>query len=195
MTAPVFVDTNVFLNTIDASALTSKRRGLAATVLCKRQTSFGFSFTWAVEFSVQLSENVTGPFGRSCDDAVSRCRCHVEFDKRLFRGARCKECNSPLLVSETYIRVLMLLSFLAAEALLWITNTRKLFYPTLGVPFGFLASLWIGFPLAFVILTVLVRTVPRLIAPTLVPRHWGSVNTLGLAAEDNHDTTTVGAKR
>jgi len=86
----------------------------------------------------------------------------------------------------------MLLSFVAAEALLWVANIRKLFYPRLGVPFGFLASVWLGFPVAFLILTVLVRTVPRLAAPTLVTRQWGSVDTLGLTAE--HDAISGGAK-
>jgi hypothetical protein len=90
-----------------------------------------------------------------------------------------------LLVSEAYSRVLGLLSLVAAEALLWIVNIRKLLYPSLGVPFGFLASLCLGFPVALFILSILVRTVPHLIAPTLVLRHWGSVNTLGLAAADD----------
>ena len=115
------------------------------------------------------------------------CHCGVPFEKALFRGMRCKACDSTLLVSQTYIRVLVLLGILAAEALLWVTNVRKLFYPSLGVPFGFLVSLWLGFLVAFVILTVMVRTVPRLVAPTLVLRHWGTVTTLGLAVE--HDTT------
>ena len=113
------------------------------------------------------------------------CHCQVTFEKSLFRGTRCTQCASTLFVSATYIRALMLLSLLAAEALLWIANIRKLFYPTLGVPFGFLASVWLGFPVAFFILTVLVRTAPRLIAPTLVLRNWGTVTTLGLAAEDD----------
>ncbi len=64
------------------------------------------------------------------------CHCHVAFDKGLFRGMRCKECSSTLWVSQTYIRVLMLLSLLAAQGLLWVVDVRKLFYPTLGVPFG-----------------------------------------------------------
>ncbi len=111
------------------------------------------------------------------------CGCEVEFDKRLFRGEHCKKCGSTLLVSEAYSRALGIFSFLAAEALLWLLNIRKFFYPTLGVPFGFLASLWLGFPIAFPILTILVRTVPHLVAPTLVRRHWGSINTLGLGTE------------
>ena len=90
-----------------------------------------------------------------------------------------------MLVSATYARVLMLLSFLAAEILLWITNIRQLFYPTLGVPFGFLVSVSLGFPLAFLILTVLVRTAPRVVKPRLVTRDLGSLTALDLST--NHD--------
>jgi hypothetical protein len=99
-------------------------------------------------------------------------------------------------VSQTYSRVLMLLSFLAALGLLWVVNVRKFFYPTLGVPFGFLASLWLAFPVAFFVLTALVRTVPRIVAPTLVLGDCGSVTTLGLAAEDNRGSAdTASTKR
>src|SRR2546428_2715200 len=111
------------------------------------------------------------------------CGCQVAFEKGLFRGRRCKECGATMLVSLTYLRVLMLLSFLAAEIVLWITNIRQLFYPTLGVPFGFLASVSLGFPVAFLILTVLVRTAPRVVEPTLVPRDLDSLTTLGLSTD------------
>ncbi len=60
------------------------------------------------------------------------------------------------------------------------TNIRVLFYPTLGIVFGFLASASLGYPLGFLILTVLVRTAPRVVEPRLVPRRLGSLTTLGL---------------
>ena len=109
------------------------------------------------------------------------CNSQVPFDKSLFGGRHCKKCGSTIVISLTYIRVLMLLSILAAEVLLWILNIRQLFYPTLGVIFGFLASIWLGYPLAFVILTVLARTAPHVVAPKLVSRNWGSFTTLGLS--------------
>ena len=109
------------------------------------------------------------------------CNSQVPFGKGLFRGSHCKEWGAAMVISLTYVRVLMLLSFLAAEILLWIVNIRQLFYPTLGVIFGFLASIWLGYPLAFVILTVLARTAPRVVAPKLVHRNWGSFTTLGLS--------------
>ena len=100
------------------------------------------------------------------------CNSQVPFDKSLFRGRSCKECGSTMVISLNYTRVLGLLSFLMAQVLLWIVDVRQLFYPTLGVIFGFLASVSLGLPLAFAILTVLVRTVPRVVAPKLVRRHW-----------------------
>jgi len=42
-----------------------------------------------------------------------------------------------MLVSLTYLRVLMLLSFLAAEIVLWITNIRQLFYTGASFPLPF----------------------------------------------------------
>lgn len=122
------------------------------------------------------------------------CNCQVAFELSLFRGKRCKECGGPILVSATYIRVLMLLSFVAAEIILWVTNIRELFYPTLGVPFGFLASVSLGYPVGFLILTVLVRTVPRVVAPRLVlPRDWDPFTTLGLSTD--HDAISSDAKK
>ncbi len=97
-----------------------------------------------------------------------------------------------MLVSLTYLRVLMLLSFLVAEISLWMADIRQLFYPTMGVPFGFLASVSLGFPIGFLILTVLVRTAPRVVEPTLVSRDLDSLTTLGLSK--NHDATSANDK-
>ena len=110
------------------------------------------------------------------------CSCEVAFAKDLFRGRHCKACGATMLVSATYIRVLIVLSFLVAEILLWVANIRFLFYPTLGIVFGFLATASLGYPLGFLILTVLVRTVPRVVEPKLVPRRFGSLTALGLSA-------------
>ena len=108
------------------------------------------------------------------------CQSQVTFRKELFRGTHCKECGSILLVSATYGRVLVALTIVASEALLWVGSVRKLFYPALGVEFGFFASLFLGFPVAFVMLTAIVRTIPRFIPPRLVSRQMGTVTTLGL---------------
>ena len=123
-----------------------------------------------------------------------RCpNCHrrVPFEKGLFRGTRCMGCNLTLRVSQTYSRVLVLVAMFAAQALLWASNTRKLFYPSLGVEFGFLASLCLGFPVAFFILSVMVRTIPRLTPPTLVLRDWDdTITTLKLDRDDNCNITS-----
>jgi predicted RNA-binding Zn-ribbon protein involved in translation (DUF1610 family) len=105
------------------------------------------------------------------------CRRIIPFDKGIFRGFRCPGCHKMMFVSALYGRTLSLLCFFAAEVILWFW---QLFYPRLGVPFGFLASLWLGFPLAFVLLFFAVRTVPRIIVPTLVVRNFGTVTTLEL---------------
>ena len=89
-------------------------------------------------------------------------------------------CDSILLVSATYGRVLVALAIIAAEALLWVSSVRKLFYPTLGIEFGFFGSLFLGFPGAFLILTAMVRTIPCFIPPRLVSRQMGAFTTLAL---------------
>ena len=116
------------------------------------------------------------------------CQSEVAFQKELFRGMTCKRCESTLLVSLTYTRVLTVVALLSTEALLWLGQVRKLFYPTLGVPFGFLASVLLGFPIAFLVLTVMVRTIPYCVPPVLVLRDPTIVTTLRLS----HDHPTIG---
>ena len=120
------------------------------------------------------------------------CQHQVVFRKEMFRGVRCRVCNATLLVSQTYSRVLVVFSLLIAWTLLWVLNVRSLFYPSLGVPFGFLASLCLAFPLAFLILTVLVRTVPRLVPPKIVLRHCGAITTLNLHTDSDDVNTPLG---
>lgn len=119
------------------------------------------------------------------------CFAQVRFQKELFRGLCCKECNSAMLVSDTYSRILVVLALFLAEALLWVCDVRTLFYPTLGVPFGVLASFSLGFPVGFLLLTVMVRTVPHLVPPPLVIRHSSTVTTLGLSRDRE---TTAGSE-
>jgi len=111
------------------------------------------------------------------------CKLELPSAVNIFRGTRCRRCNAVLLVSATYGRILLLLSLTSAWALLWFTDVRRVFYPVLGVEFGFIASLWLGFPVAFVILFALVRIAPRVVTPKLVHRHWGTVTALELTSE------------
>jgi len=108
------------------------------------------------------------------------CHCRVAFERGLLRGTCCKRCNSTILISSAYIRGLMMLSLLVAWGLLWAARVPALLYPTLGEVFGFLAAASLGFPLAFVILTVMVRTMPYVVPPKLVVRDPTTVTTLGL---------------
>jgi len=71
---------------------------------------------------------------------------------------------------------------------------RRLFYPALGVPFGVLASLWVGLPLGFLILTILVRAMPHIIAPTLTLRRSGSITALGLTDDGGAISGETGNK-
>jgi DNA-directed RNA polymerase subunit RPC12/RpoP len=112
------------------------------------------------------------------------CKSEVAFDKHLFRGMACEQCGSTLFVSVTYTRMLVVIALLSTEASLWVGQARKLFYPALGVPFGFLASVCLGFPIAFLVLTVMVRTIPYRLPPVLVLRNPTTVTTLGLSS--NH---------
>jgi hypothetical protein len=85
-----------------------------------------------------------------------------------------------LFVPASYSRDLVGFALIAAEALLWVCNVRRFFYPALSVQSGFLASLLLGFPVAFLLLSAIVRTIPRFIPPHLVSRQTGTVTTLGL---------------
>jgi hypothetical protein len=85
-----------------------------------------------------------------------------------------------LFVPATYSRDLVALAIITAEALLWVGAVRNLFNPALGVELGFFASLFVGFPVAFLILTAMVRTIPRFIPPRLVSPQMGTVTNLGL---------------
>ena len=140
-------------------------------------------------FAIMLHNALTFERSRARKRPVSRltmmrcpkCSCQIAFEKGLFRGRRCHECGATMLLSLGYVRVLMLVSFVVAQILLWVINVRQFFYPILGVPFGFLASVSLGFSLAFIILAVLVRTAPRVVEPRLVPCDPDPVTLLGLS--------------
>lgn len=92
------------------------------------------------------------------------------------------------MVSEMYSRVLAIASLLLAWTLLWATIRDSLF-SRLGNVFGFEALLLLGLPAAFLILMILVRTVPVVIPPKLVVKHASTVTTLGLAGEGEPQET------
>ncbi len=113
------------------------------------------------------------------------CNLEIPVEEDGFRKKRCKRCGAKLLISATYVRVLWLLSFIAAEVLLWVGNMRAVFYPSLGVVIGFLVSACLGFPLAFLVLAQLLRHAPRVVAPRLVSRESGEITTLDLSGNED----------
>jgi hypothetical protein len=71
------------------------------------------------------------------------------------RDFRCSRCQSILHVSPTYSRALVLLSAFTSLALLWLLGIRDLRLCLFYVPVGFL------------VLTIMVRFVPLILAPRL----------------------------
>jgi hypothetical protein len=113
-----------------------------------------------------------------------RCNLEMVFDKRVFgREFQCERCGSKLFVSEIYGRMLMVISVVLGFGLPWIAHLHKLLISALGPLAGFIAVLALGFPLAFVVLFLMVRLVPRLISPPLVLRHNDPITALNLIAE------------
>ena len=113
------------------------------------------------------------------------CGLRMAFDKRVFRqGFLCEQCGAKLLVSETYSRMLVVISIVLGFGLPWVVHLAKLLILVLGPLAGFIAVLALGFPLAFVVLSLMVRVVPRLISPPLVLCHNDPITVLNLTAEE-----------
>ena len=113
-----------------------------------------------------------------------KCGLRSAFDNRVFRkGFLCEQCAAKLLVSETYTRILVVISIVLGFGLPWVVHLAKLLILVLGPLAGFIAALALGFPLAFAILFLMVRVVPRLISPPLVLRHNDPITMLNLTAE------------
>jgi len=120
----------------------------------------------------------------------------MAFDKEVFgNDFHCKRCGARLLVSETYGRMLMVISIVLGFGLPWVVHLPKLLIPALGPLAGFIAVLALGFPLAFAILFLLVRVLPRLMPPRLVLRHNDAITALNLTAEQGeHSGSREAAK-
>jgi hypothetical protein len=114
------------------------------------------------------------------------CTGAVEISKSLFGlDFRCPHCGAGLKVSPLYGRILALFSVLIGYALAWKIGTygpRACF----GIPWGFYL-LWI--PIGFVVLSLLIRIVPFLVRPTLVPRQRfeSHLTTMNLSSDPKHD--------
>ena len=101
------------------------------------------------------------------------CGDPVDAIDRLFRkDFHCEQCQTALHISATYCRTLWFLSVAIAFALLWVSGKRD----TLRVSLFLL-------PTAFLILTIVVRIAPFLVAPALIAGEApGNITTLGLAS-------------
>ena len=79
--------------------------------------------------------------------------------------------------------MLVILSMLIGFPLPWVVGLPQALIANVGLLIGFLALLALGFPLSFVILAVMMRTLPRWIRPplTLQP-HRPGITTLNLSS-------------
>jgi uncharacterized paraquat-inducible protein A len=99
-----------------------------------------------------------------------QCGGRIPVSKLIFReGFRCVRCETPLYVSGAYSRVLLLLSALASLAIFWLLGVRDLRL--------FLFCI----PLAFLILTLVVRVAPFVIRPRLYAGRPSSITKLDLS--------------
>lgn len=113
-----------------------------------------------------------------------QCNLEIAFDKEVFgNDFHCPRCGVRLLVSETYGRMLMVISIAIGFSLPWVAQLHKLLIPALGPLTGFIAVLALSFPLAFVVLFFVLRLVPRLISPPLVLRHNDPITALNLTVD------------
>ncbi len=112
-----------------------------------------------------------------------QCGLQMAFDKRVFQpGFICSRCLSPLFVSEGYGRLLLIVSIVIGYGLPWALHLPRFLIAAFGPLEGFAAALALGVLLACVVLFWVLRIVPRLISPPLVPRLHGAVTVLDLAA-------------
>jgi len=112
------------------------------------------------------------------------CSSPVEISRSIFRDdVRCPHCGVALGVSTLYSRLLVVLSISLAVALVWGVAIH-------GVPSCLICiatGLLLGIPVAFLVLTLLVRIAPFLVKPTLVLRQRYQVTSLNLTPGPKDD--------
>jgi hypothetical protein len=103
-----------------------------------------------------------------------QCGGRVPLSMLLFRrDSRCIRCRVPVHVSPMYSRVLVLLSAFASIVLLWELGVRDLRLLLFYLPVGFL------------ILTVMVRVAPFVVAPRLYVGEVSGTTRLHLSEESS----------
>jgi hypothetical protein len=114
------------------------------------------------------------------------CSVAIELSRSVFLlDFRCPHCGAALKVSPLYTRIQVLFSVLVGYVLAWKIGT---YGPRAcgGIPWGFYL-LWI--PIGFVFLSILIRTVPFLVRPTLVLRRpfESHLTTMNLTSDPKDD--------
>ena len=123
-----------------------------------------------------------------------QCNAAIAWDRlKAARGSfRCPHCDALLSVAESYARALVTMGLLGGCALAWITKVRVLLYPSMGIEIGAIMSLWAGFPIGFLMVTVLGRIVPFFVSVPLQFYRRSSVTTLDLDRDGQSETENSG---
>jgi len=109
------------------------------------------------------------------------CGFKIAFDSRAYRrGFLCERCGSELIVSETYSRVLIIVSIVLGFGMLWTPIFQSHWVAPLRSCIGLVGLLALGLPAALAMLFLLVRLAPSLVPPPLILRHDGRNYGLGL---------------
>jgi DNA-directed RNA polymerase subunit RPC12/RpoP len=117
------------------------------------------------------------------------CSRPFEYSRAIFRpDFRCPHCGEAVVLSRLYTRSLLLLSLLIGFVLTWqLGGPRECVFGIIPLP-----ALLLYFPVGFLILMVLIRTVPFLIRPNLVLRRSTTyLTTLNLTAAPKHDRQSI----
>jgi DNA-directed RNA polymerase subunit RPC12/RpoP len=117
----------------------------------------------------------------------SNCDWKMEYEVGVFRGDfRCKHCGVRLFVRDLYTKFLALLSLSLSLGLIWIAHLPVVLFHALDLV-GLALTVALVFPLAYVLLIINIRTVPKLIPPTLVLYRHSYIVSLDLNNEQQED--------
>jgi len=109
-----------------------------------------------------------------------RCAGAVEVCRTVFRSdLKCPHCCADLRVSALYTRVIVIFSLILASVVAWEIARIGPTSCFVGIPWAFYV-LWL--PVAFLMLTVIVRIAPHMVTPTLVLRRRDEFPTLNLTS-------------
>jgi hypothetical protein len=112
--------------------------------------------------------------GRRSFVRCPQCSGRVHISMLLFRkDSRCIRCRVPLHVSPAYSRALVLLSAFTSIVLLWELGIRDLRFFLFYLPVGFL------------VLTIMVRVAPFVVAPRLYVGKLTATTTLDLSEDSS----------